>query len=105
VHNHLQDVLPGEDYRDGAILTTAASNALALIVTVPDGAEATARDGNLTLTGAVGDGPAARGGRTGGRRAGRRGHVRARAEHHAVGSAAWMADGVMQVRDALDITS
>ena len=53
VHNHLQVVLPGEDYRDDAILTTAANNALALNVTVPDGVEATARDGNLTLTGAV----------------------------------------------------
>ena len=53
VHNHLQVVLPDEDYRDDAILTTAANNALALNVTVPDGVEATARDGNLTLTGAV----------------------------------------------------
>ena len=53
VHNHLQVVLPDEDYRDDAILTTAANNALALNVTVPDGVEATARGGNLTLTGAV----------------------------------------------------
>ena len=30
VHNHLQVVLPDEDYRDDAILTTAANNALAL---------------------------------------------------------------------------
>jgi hypothetical protein len=42
-----------QNYRDDAILTTAANNALALNVTVPDGVEATARDGNLTLTGAV----------------------------------------------------
>jgi osmotically-inducible protein OsmY len=53
VHNHLQVVLPDEDYRDDAILTTAANNALAVNVMVPDGVEATARDGNLTLTGAV----------------------------------------------------
>ena len=53
VHNHLQVVLPDEDYRDDAILTTVANNALALNVTVPDGVEATALDGNLTLTGAV----------------------------------------------------
>lgn len=53
VHNHLQVVLPDADYRDDAMLTTAANNALSLNVTVPDGVEATARDGNLTLTGAV----------------------------------------------------
>src|SRR6266704_5491607 len=53
VNNHLQVVLPDEDYRDDAMLTTAANNALALNVTVPDGVEATALDGNLTLTGAV----------------------------------------------------
>jgi osmotically-inducible protein OsmY len=53
VHNHLQVLLPDEDYRDDALLTTAANNALAVNVTVPDGVEATARDGNLTLTGVV----------------------------------------------------
>ena len=51
VHNHLEVVLPSGDYRDDTMLTTAANNALALNVTVPDGIEATARDGNLTLTG------------------------------------------------------
>jgi len=56
VHNHLQVVLPDENYRDDAMLTTAANNALTLNVTVPDGVEATARDGNLTLTGTVGYG-------------------------------------------------
>ena len=56
VHNHLQVVLPDADYRDDAMLTTAANNALALNITVPDGVEATARDGNLTLTGLVGYG-------------------------------------------------
>jgi osmotically-inducible protein OsmY len=53
VHNHLEVVLPSDDYRDDAMLATAANNALALNVTVPDGVEATARNGNLTLTGMV----------------------------------------------------
>ena len=51
VHNHLEVVLPPGGYRGDALLTTAANNALTLNVTVPDGIEATARDGNLTLTG------------------------------------------------------
>jgi osmotically-inducible protein OsmY len=51
VHNHLDVVLPPGDCRDDALLTTAANNALTLNVTVPDGIEATAQDGNLTLTG------------------------------------------------------
>jgi osmotically-inducible protein OsmY len=53
VHNHLEVFLPDGDYRDDAMLTTAANDALALNVTVPDGVEATADDGNLTLTGLV----------------------------------------------------
>jgi len=53
VHNHLEVVLPDSDYRDDTMLTTAANNALALNITVPDGVEATALDGNLTLTGTV----------------------------------------------------
>ena len=53
VHNHLGVMLPDGDYRDDAMLTTAANNALTLNVTVPDGVEATADDGNLTLTGLV----------------------------------------------------
>jgi osmotically-inducible protein OsmY len=52
-HNHLEVLLPGEDYRDDAMLTTAANNALTQNVTVPDGVEATARDGNVTLTGTL----------------------------------------------------
>jgi osmotically-inducible protein OsmY len=51
VHNHLEVVLPLGDSRDDAMLTTAANNALSLNITVPDGIEATARDGNLMLTG------------------------------------------------------
>ena len=153
VHNHLQVVLPDEDYRDDAILTTTANNALTLTVTVPDGVEATARDGNLTLTGAVEYGrqrkaaELAVAGLTGvrsvkddidisydadpvdvtwfvqnaldrnalvdddsdvsvdtsGNTVTLRGHVRTWAERDAVVSAAWMAGGVMQVRDDLDI--
>jgi osmotically-inducible protein OsmY len=53
VYNHLAVALPDADYRDDAILTTAANNALTQNVTVPDGVEATAEDGNVTLTGAV----------------------------------------------------
>jgi osmotically-inducible protein OsmY len=49
-------VLSVADYRDDAMLTTAANNALALNVIVPDGVEATAQDGNVTLTGTVGYG-------------------------------------------------
>ena len=56
VHNHLEVVLPEKDFRDDAMLTTAANNALTANVTVPDGVEATALDGNLTLTGTVGYG-------------------------------------------------
>ena len=53
VHNHLEVALPPGNYRDDAMLTTAANNALTLNVTVPDGVEATASDGNVTLTGTV----------------------------------------------------
>jgi osmotically-inducible protein OsmY len=53
LQNHLEVVLPPSDYRDDALLTTTANNALTLNVTVPDGVEATAKDGNLTLTGTV----------------------------------------------------
>jgi osmotically-inducible protein OsmY len=53
VFNHLEVMLPAADFRDDAMLTTAANNALTQDVTVPDGVEATAANGNLTLTGAV----------------------------------------------------
>ena len=54
--NHLEVVLPAGDYRDDATLTTTANNALTLNIAVPDGVEATANNGNLTLTGTVGSG-------------------------------------------------
>ena len=53
VHNHLEVTLPDGDYRDDVKLATAANNALAGNVTVPDTVEATAADGNITLTGTV----------------------------------------------------
>src|SRR4029078_1057038 len=53
VHNHLEVVLPSGDYRDDAMLTTMANNALTLNISVPDGGEATAEDGTLTRTGTV----------------------------------------------------
>jgi osmotically-inducible protein OsmY len=154
VHNHLQVVLPDADYRDDAMLTTVANNALTLNVTVPAGVEATALDGNLTLTGAVQYGrqrkaaELAVAGLAGvrnvkddidisydadpvdvtflvqdalnrnalvdddsdvsvdasGNTVTLRGHVRTWAERDAVVGAAWMAGGVTQVRDDLDVT-
>ena len=53
VHNHLEVLLPDVDYRDDAMLTTAANNALAQNAAVPDGIEATAYNGDVTLTGTV----------------------------------------------------
>ena len=53
VHNHLEVVLAPEEHRDDAMLTTAANKALAASATAPEGVEATASNGNLTLTGAV----------------------------------------------------
>ena len=82
VHNQLRVVLPPGDHRDDAMLTTAANDALAANVTVPEGIEATAKNGNLTLTG----------------------HVRTRAERNAVVGAAWMGYGVMDVVDKLEVT-
>src|SRR6202008_5096869 len=48
VHNHLEVVLPSGDYRDDAMLTTMANNALTLNISVPDGVEATAENGTGT---------------------------------------------------------
>ena len=154
VHNHLEVVLSDADYRDDAMLTTAANNALTLNVTVPDGIEATARDGNVTLTGTVAynseraAAELAVGGLIGLRNVRNdidiaynadpvdvdlhvqealdrsalvpddsdvevaakgstitlTGHVRTWAEHDAVVGAAWMARGVIDVRDDLQIT-
>jgi osmotically-inducible protein OsmY len=154
VHNHLEVVLPRGDYRDDPTLTTAANNALAGDVTVPDGVEATARNGNLTLAGTVAYGSEraaaerAVAGLTGvrnikndieishdadpvdvtlhiqdaldrhalipddsgvavqtkGNTVTLSGHVRTWAEHDAVVDAAWMALGVHDVYDDLQVT-
>ena len=54
VRNQLEVWLPPQNYRDDAKLTTAANNALASRgVTALEGVEATAKNGNLTLTGMV----------------------------------------------------
>ena len=53
VDNNLEVVLPQASYRDDVKLITAANNALAANVTVPDSVEAIADDGNITLTGTV----------------------------------------------------
>jgi len=153
VHNHLEVVLPPGDYRDDPMLTTTANNVLALNITVPDGVEATAHNGNLRLTGTVSYGSQraaaelAVAGLTGVRNVKDEieirwdadpvdvtlavqdaldryalipddsdvvvdtsantvtlsGHVRTWAEHDAVVSAVWMANGVVQVDDDLDI--
>ncbi len=55
VHNHLMVDLPPADYRGDPMLITAANNALALTVTVPTSVEASASDGNVWLTGMVGN--------------------------------------------------
>ena len=154
VHNHLEVVLPPGDYRDDATLTTMANNALTLNIAVPDGVEATAENGNLTLTGTVSYGSQrdaaelAVGGLTGvrnikddieidydadpvdvtflvqdaldrnalipddsdvvvetnGSTVTLSGHVATWAEHDAAVGAAWMASGVYEVHDNLDIT-
>ncbi len=55
VHNHLMVDLPPADYRDDPMLTTAANNALAMTVTVPGSVEAGASEGDVWLTGMVGN--------------------------------------------------
>ena len=154
VFNHLQVALPDAGFRDDAVLTTAANNALAQDVTVPAGVEAAASDGNLTLSGTVEFGvERAAAERAVAGLAGVRnvrdqieisypddpaevdlhvqealarsalvagdsdvkvatdggiitltGHVRTWAEHDAVIGAAWMARGVVDVDDKLQIT-
>ena len=53
VHNHLEVVLPPESYRDDAMLTTMANNALTANISVPATVEAIASNGNVTLSGTV----------------------------------------------------
>jgi osmotically-inducible protein OsmY len=154
VQNHLEVVLPSGDYRDDTTLTTTANNALTLNVSVPDSVEATAKNGNLTLTGTVSYGSERSAAEqavtyltgvrdvrddieistdadpvdvtfnvqdaldryalipddsdvvvdTSGNTVTLTGHVRTWAEHDAAIDAAWMATGVYDVHDGLDIT-
>jgi osmotically-inducible protein OsmY len=154
VHNHLAVELPDGDYRDDVQLTTAANNALNWDVTVPEGIEAVASNGNLALGGIVSYGSErtaaerAVAGLTGvrnikdeivvswdaepvdvtalvqdaldrralftddsavavdtvGNTVTLSGHVRTWAERDAAVGAAWMASGVYEVTDDLDIT-
>ena len=154
VHNQLEVVLPEGDYRDDVKLATAANNALAQHVTVPDSVEAAAEDGDITLTGTVSYGTeraaaeAAVAGLAGVRNVfddieisyvidpvdvdlhvqealdrsaavpdgsdvnadtkdgviTLTGHVRTWAEHDAVVVAALMAQGVIDIRDELEVT-
>jgi osmotically-inducible protein OsmY len=53
VRNHLQITLPPGDHRDDLTLAAMANNALTLGGAVPEGVEATAKDGDITLTGFV----------------------------------------------------
>jgi len=53
VQNHREVVRASGDYRDDVTLTTVANNALTLNIAVPDGVEATANNGNITLAGTV----------------------------------------------------
>jgi len=155
LHNNLMVRLPDSDYRDDIQLITAANNALAQNVTVPDAVEATAEDGNITLTGTVSYGTeraaaeTAVSGLVGVRSVSNdvdisydvispvdvdlhvqealdrsalvpddsdvktdtkdgvitlTGHVRTWAEHDAVVGAAWMAVGVIDVTDNIQVT-
>src|ERR1700722_11461370 len=53
VHNHLEVVLPPENYRDDPTLTTMANNALTANISVPASVEAVASNGNIMLSGTV----------------------------------------------------
>jgi len=154
VDNNLEVALPESNWRDDVKLATAANNALAGNVTVPDSVEAIANDGNITLTGTVSYGTERAAAETAvsgliGVRNVRNdidisyvidpvevdlhvqqalersalvpdssdvtsdtmdgiitltGHVRTWAEHDAAVNAAWMAIGIVDVRDNLQVT-
>jgi osmotically-inducible protein OsmY len=53
VHNLLDVALPNYDYGDDAALADLANEALTANATVPAGVKATAREGNVYLTGSV----------------------------------------------------
>jgi osmotically-inducible protein OsmY len=53
VHNLLDVALPSEDWGDDAVLAQVVNQALAADAAVPEGIKASARDGNVVLTGLV----------------------------------------------------
>jgi osmotically-inducible protein OsmY len=53
VHNHLEVAVPPGDHRDDSRLTVMANDALTLDRSVAVGVEAAAKNGDVTLTGAV----------------------------------------------------
>jgi osmotically-inducible protein OsmY len=83
VHNHLEVVLPPENYRDDPTLTTMANNALTANISVPASVEAVASNGNVMLSGTV-----------------RYGSGRASAELAVAGLT-----GVRNIQDEIDIAS
>jgi osmotically-inducible protein OsmY len=83
VHNHLEVVLPPENYRDDPTLTTMANNALTANISVPASVEAVASNGNVMLSGTV-----------------RYGSARASAELAVAGLT-----GVRNIQDEIDIAS
>jgi osmotically-inducible protein OsmY len=83
VHNHLEVVLPPENYRDDPTLTTMANNTLTENISVPASVEAVASNGNIMLSGMV-----------------RYGSERASAELAVAGLT-----GVRNIRDEIDIAS
>jgi osmotically-inducible protein OsmY len=83
VHNHLEVVLPPENYRDDPTLTTMANNALTENISVPASVEAVAGNGNIMLSGTV-----------------RYGSERASAELAVAGLT-----GVRNIRDEIDVAS
>jgi osmotically-inducible protein OsmY len=83
VHNHLEVVLPPENYRDDPALTTMANNALTENISVPASVEAVASNGNIMLSGTV-----------------RYGSERASAELAVAGLT-----GVRNINDEIDIAS
>jgi osmotically-inducible protein OsmY len=83
VHNHLEVVLPPENYRDDPTLTTMANDALTANISVPASVEAVASNGNVMLSGTV-----------------RYGTERASAELAVAGLT-----GVRNIQDEIDIAS
>jgi osmotically-inducible protein OsmY len=106
VHNHLAVALPYEDYRDDAQLTTGVRNVKDEILVSwdaePVDVTALVQDALYRHALFVDDSDVAVD--TVGNTVTLSGHVRTWAEHDAAVGAAWMASGVYEVTDDLDIT-